>query len=275
MLVPLGLLLVLAGCAATPRGDADAEVRTTVVSIPLDIGRLKIARSYDYPDPRMGTVYAYAGNFALTPDVYVYPNPFLSGPPSAKARKRSLEPEVMRFKDEIERAVEQGYYDAATFHGTSDFRHAWRYGILDGKKVALTIVKDGNSALSHAYIFPVADKLVKIRISHYEYFGLADNMDWFAEELLQGIRVAFYDGRGAPAMDVDVDGGAAVPDLLSRLNDVQVIETREGSVERAIVEIRSGAVYYGEFDTKEPVLGPVESSAATAEAGATGAGGGL
>lgn len=264
----LCLLLVLAGCATAPPQEAD--VRSTAVSIPLDIGRLKIARSYDYPDPRLGTVYAYAGEFALTPDVYIYPNPFLVGPPSADARKRSLEPEVARFKNEIERAVQQGHYDSAEFHGTTDVRHTWRYGAVDGKRVVLTIAKDGNTALSHAYIFPVADMVVKIRISHYEYFGLADNMDWFAEELLRGMRLAFYDANGEAV--IDADGGATMQDLLSRLDDVQVIEAREASLQRAVVETLGGTVYYGEFDTKEPVLGSVEGGAAQVEAGAAGAG---
>src|SRR5690606_37542167 len=124
-------------------------------------------------------------------------------------------------------------------------------------------VKDGNTALSHAYIFPVADMIVKIRISHYEYFGLADNMDWFAEELLQGLRVAFYDADGQPV--IDADDGAAMQGLLSRPNDVQVIEMREASLQRAVVETRGGAVYYGEFDTKEAGFGSVESGAAQVE----------
>ena len=257
----LCLLLVLAGCATAP----SPEVESTVVSIPLDIGRLKIARSYDYPDPRLGTVYAYSGNFALTPDVYIYPNPFLTGPPTADAREQSLRAEVARFKNEIERAVQQGHYDSAELQGTTDVSHSWRYGTVDGKRVVLTIAKDGNSALSHAYVFPVADMIVKIRISHYEYFGLADNMDWFAEELLQGMRVAFYDAEGEALIDADT--GAATQGLLSRFDDVQVIETRAASIQRAVVETRGGAVYYGEFDTKEPVLGSVESSGAKAGEG--------
>lgn len=196
--------LLLAACATAPREPS--EPATTAVSLPLDIGRLKIERSYDYPDPRLGMVYAYAGDFALTPDVYVYPNPFLAGPPSAEAHARSLASEVVRFRNEIERAVQQSYYDSATFHGTIDVRYAWPYGTVEGKRITLTIVKDGNSALSHAYIFPVADMLVKIRISHYEYFGLAGNMDWFAEELMGGVRVASYSaGRGA------AQGGAGSP----------------------------------------------------------------
>lgn len=195
----LCLFLVLGACATVP----ETEAKRTVVSIPLDIGRLKITRSYDYPDPRLGMVYAYGGDFALTPDVYIYPNPFLAGPPSTEAAMRTLEPEVVRFKNEIERAVQQGHYDNAEFHGTTDIRHAWQYGTVSGKRVTLTIVKDGHSALSHAYFFPVADRFVKIRISHYEYFGLADNMDWFAEELVAGIRVAFYDAGDAPAVEAD------------------------------------------------------------------------
>ncbi len=192
----LYLLLAFAGCAAPPRTDTGMEATKTVVSIPPDIGRLRIARSYDYPDPRLGMVYAYSGDFALTPDVYVYPNPFLTGLPSPDSRRRSLESEVLRFKNEIERAVRQGHYDSADFHDTTDIRERWRYGTVSGKRVTLTIVKDGNVVLSHAYLFPVADMFVKIRISHYEYFGLADNMDWFAGELIGGLRVAFYDAKG-------------------------------------------------------------------------------
>lgn len=203
----LCLLLALIGCATVP--EAPTEATRTVVNIPPDIGRLKIERSYDYPDPRLGIVYAYAGNFALTPDVYIYPNPFLTGSPSAEARRRSLESEVVRFKNEIERAVQQGHYDSAEFHGTTDIRHAWRYGTVSGKRVTLTIVKGGNSALSHAYLFPVGDMFVKIRISHYEYFGLADNMDWFAAELVGGIRVASHDTAGVPAVDTGDRGADA------------------------------------------------------------------
>ncbi len=264
----LCLLLVLGGCATAP--PPNANVQSTVVSIPLDIGRLKIARSYDYPDPRLGTVYAYSGNFALTPDVYIYPNPFLAGSPTNDARKQSLRPEVARFKNEIERAVQQGHYDSAEFHGTTDVSHSLRYGTVEGKRVVLTISKDGNTALSHAYIFPIADMIVKIRISHYEYFGLADNMDWFAEELLRGMRVAFYDAEGEAV--INAGGGASMQDLLSRIEDVQVIETREASIQRAVVETRGGAVYYGEFDTKEPVLGSAESGAAKAATGNAGTG---
>jgi hypothetical protein len=207
LLPALCLSWVLAGCATVP--ETKTEPTRTVVSIPPDIGRLKIERSYDYPDPRLGMVYAYAGNFALTPDVYIYPNPFLAGVPSAEARMRTLEPEVVRFKNEIERAVRQGHYDSAEFHGTTDIQHPWRHGTVPGKRVTLTIVKDGNSALSHAYLFPVADMFVKIRISHYEYFGLADNMDWFAGELVRGMRVAFYDAGGSPVAGVDEGAGAA------------------------------------------------------------------
>ncbi|HET6628211.1 MAG TPA: hypothetical protein VFG91_00390 [Woeseiaceae bacterium] len=269
MFVPaLCLVLVLGACATPP--ESPTRTARTVVSIPLDIGRLKITRSYDYPDPRLGVVYAYSGNFALTPDVYIYPNPFLAGPPSDEARMRSLEPEVLRFKNEIERAVQRGHYDSAEFHGTTDIRHAWRYGTVRGKRVTLTIVKDGHSALSHAYLFPVADRFVKIRISHYEYFGLADNMDWFAGELVDGTRVAFYDADGAPL--VEVDDGLTMQDLLSRMDDAQVVAARKASLERAIVETLGGAVYYGEFDRKEPVLGPIESGAAQAETGPAGAG---
>ena len=192
----LCLWLVLAACATPPPASVAA---TTAVSLPPDIGRLKIERLYDYPDPRLGVVYAYAGDFALTPDVYVYPNPFLAGAPTAEARTRSLESETLRFRSEIERAVQQSYYDSATCHGTTDVRYAWPYGTVEGKRITLTIVKDGNSALSHAYIFPVADMLVKIRISHYEYFGLAGNMDWFAGELMAGLRVGSYAADGASA----------------------------------------------------------------------------
>lgn len=201
----LCLSLVLAACATPPAAPAD--VARTAVSLPVDIGRLRIERSYDYPDPRLGVVYAYAGDFALTPDVYVYPNPFLAGRPTAEALARSLESETLRFRNEIERAVQQSHYDSATFHDTTDIRYAWPYGTVEGKRITLTIMKDGNSALSHAYIFPVADMLVKIRISHYEYFGLAGNMDWFAGELMAGLRVTAYAGGGARAQAVTAGAG--------------------------------------------------------------------
>ena len=187
--------LVLVACATPP--PPVSRSTPADVSLPVDIGRLTIERSYDYPDPRLGVVYAYAGDFALTPDVYVYPNPFLAGRSSAEARTRSLALEAQRFRNEIERAVQQSHYDSATFHDTTDVRYTWSYGTVEGKRITLTIVKDGNSALSHAYIFPVADMLVKIRISHYEYFGLAGNMDWFAETLMAGLSVASF--AGGPA----------------------------------------------------------------------------
>ena len=201
--------LVLAACATPP--PVASEATPAAVSLPADIGRLRIERSYDYPDPRLGVVYAYAGDFALTPDVYVYPNPFLAGPPSADALARSLEWETRRFRNEIERAVQQSHYDSATFHGTTDVRYAWPYGTVEGKRITLTIVKEGNSALSHAYIFPVADMLVKIRISHYEYFGLAGNMDWFAGELMAGLRVGAYAAKGASAQAEARAAGAGGP----------------------------------------------------------------
>ena len=261
----LCLLLVLGACATAPQAPVDAP--TAVVSIPLDIGKLKIERSYDYPDRRLGTVYAYAGEFALTPDVYIYPNLFLERRQNGDLRARTLELEVERFKREIEQAVQRGHYDAATFHATTDILQDWRYGTVAGKRVSLTIEKDGNPALSHAYIFPVADLFVKIRISHYEYFGLAENMDWFADELMRGTRVAFYDGDGAPVLGVGVDGNVPEP-FVSRPEDARVVTARGATIEKAIIEARDGMVYYGDFDMKEPVTGAVESGAATRGAGA-------
>ncbi|HEX2139277.1 MAG TPA: hypothetical protein VHG33_06155 [Woeseiaceae bacterium] len=254
----LCLLSVLASCATAPQESVDAP--RAVVSIPLDIGKLKIERSYDYPDPRLGTVYAYAGEFALTPDVYIYPNPFLELRPTADLRVQTLALEVERFKQEIERAVQRGHYDAATFHETTDVRQAWEYGTVAGKRVTLTIEKNGNPVLSHAYVFPVADLFVKIRISHYEYFGLADNMDWFADELMRGTRVAFYGEDGGPVLNVGVNGN--VPEQrASGLEDTRVVTARGATIEKAIVETREGVVYYGEFDTKEPVTGTSDSGA--------------
>jgi hypothetical protein len=263
----LGLLLVLGACATAPQVPLDTA--TAVVSIPLDIGKLKIERSYEYPDPRLGTVYAYAGEFALTPDIYIYPNPFLELRRTGNFPDRALQLEVERFKQEIEQAVQRGHYDAATVHGTTDILQDWQYGTVAGKRVSLTIEKDGNPALSHAYIFPVADLFVKIRISHYEYFGLADNMDWFADELMRGTRVAFYDGDGAPVLTVD---GNVPEQFGSRLEDARVVTARSATIEKAIIETRDGMVYYGDFDAKEPVTGAVESGAATIETRGAGAG---
>jgi hypothetical protein len=263
----LALLLVLGGCATVAQAPGDAL--TAHVSIPLDIGKLKIARSYDYPDPRLGTVYAYAGEFALTPDVYIYPNPFAGRRPTGELRARALRLEVERFKQEIEEAVQRGHYDAATFHDTIDILQHWEYGTVAGKRVSLTIEKDGHPVLSHAYIFPVADLFMKIRISHYEYFGLAGNMDWFADELMRGTRVAFYGRDGAPVLNVGA-GGDAPEELSSRLEDARIVTARDATIEKAIVETRDGIVYYGEFDTKEPVTGTAESGAASA--GSRGAG---
>lgn len=258
----LCLLLVLAACATAP-GDVEGPPKT-VLSIPLDIGKLKIERSHAYADPRLGTVYAYAGEFALTPDVYIYPNPFFREQPPDGLRMRTLELEVDRFKTEIERAVQRGHYDAASFHGTVDVRQAWKYGTVAGKRVSLTIEKEGNPVLSHAYIFPVADLFVKIRISHFEYFGLADNMDWFADELMRGARVAFYGEGGGPVLNVDVNGDVE-KQLRSRLEDARVVTARDAYMEKAIVATRDGIVYYGEFDTKEPVTGFLDSGAAQVE----------
>lgn len=101
---------------------------------------------------------------------------------------------------------------------------------------------------------------LKIRISHREYFGLAANMDWFVGELLGGTRVAQLKEGSSPVLSIDVDDQDDIEQQLrSNLDDIFVVDTRNQSMKKAIIETRNGEAVYGEFDKKEPVMGPAES----------------
>jgi hypothetical protein len=255
-------MFVLAGCATPP--EVSEPVPGAVVSLPLDIGKLQLTRSYVYPEARLGTFYGYAGEFALYPDVYVYPNPFpgnLPSPAGAESAERAAE----SFRDEIAYAVEQGAYESAEVLEVSEFVHDWKYGHLDGRRVSLTIVRDGQELVSRAYFFAVHDLLVKVRVSHFDYPGLMDNMDWFVGELLDGTRVVHYDEEGVPVIGIDSEHDLK-QQLVSRLNDFQVVRAREEIMERAVSETRDGTVYYGRFEQREPITGPIEGKAPDAEA---------
>lgn len=255
------LLALLTACAG-PRSRHVEHVKQVEhaapeTSIPLDIGKLKIAKSFQFPNPQLGTLYTYAGNMELHPDVYIYANTFVEGQPSYEVQVQTLEWEVARFKNEIDYVVMQGHYDSAEIRSTTVVTHEWKYGAITGKRISLDIVKNENVLLSHTYIFPMGDLFMKIRISHYDYPGLVDNMDWFVEQLIQGIRVAHYEDDGSPV--INIGDGDVKQQLLSRLDDIFVVKARKEAMEKAVIETRDGAVYYGEFDKKEPVKGPAET----------------
>jgi hypothetical protein len=257
----LGALAIVAACASPPPRPEQGDVRRTVVSLPLDIGKLKIEKSIEYDDARLGKLYSYVGNMALQPDVFIYPNPFVKGEPPADVRRQSLGWAAESFKGEIDYAVELGAYDSVEVTGVIDVSHDWRYGSAAGKRVSFTITKDQNDFLSRAYFFAIDDLLLKVRISNYRYPGLGDNMDWFVEELLKGIRVARYTEDGGALAGVDANGDAEAQ-LLSRMDDLYVVNARQESIEKAILETKGGEVIYGEFDRKEPVTGPAEAGVA-------------
>lgn len=252
---------IVAACASpAPRPEEPAR-RQTVISIPLDIGKLKIGKSIEYADPRLGEMYSYAGNMALQPDVFIYPNPFLEGEVPVAFQQQSLERAVESFRHEINISVERGAYDSVEVIDVVDVSHDWKYGSAAGKRVSFTIIKDQYDFLSHAYFFSIGDRLLKVRMSSYPYPGLGDNMDWFVGELLNGARVARYDEDGGSIVGLDVRGDVE-DQLRSRMDDLYVVKTRDAAIERAIVETKGREVFYGEFDRKEPIVGPVEAGLA-------------
>lgn len=254
----LAISALLGACAAAPEPSADGEDhRRTVVSLPLDIGKLKIHTLYEYPDPRLGSVYDYAGDFALQPDVYVYPNPFIGTAPPEGVRAASPDWAAALFEDEIAYAVEQGAYESAEVTGITDVAQDWKYGTLAGKCVILTTVRHGHELYSRAYFFAVWDQLVKVRISHFDYPGLGDNMDWFVDHLVAGMRVVILDQDGA-VIDVDRDGDVE-QQFMSQMDDIVVVQTRNEIMQKAVSGTEDGRIHYGEFERREPITGPAEA----------------
>lgn len=254
-------LATVAACTSPPPRSEEPELRRTVVSIPLDIGKLKIEKSIEYADRRLGEMYSYAGNMALQPDVFIYRNPFLEGSPAIEFQQQSLGRAVESFKREINISVERGAYDSVDLIDVIDVSHDWKYGAAAGKRVSFTIMKDQYDFVSHAYFFAIDDMLLKVRMSSYPYPGLSENMDWFVGELLQGARVARYNEDGGAMVGTDPNGDVE-EQLRSQLDDLYVVKTRNASMESAIVDRRNREVFYGEFDRKEPIVGPVEAELA-------------
>lgn len=255
----LALSVLLGACAAAPAPSPDGEEhRRTVVSLPLDIGKLKIDSMYEYPDPRLGSAYDYAGDFALQPDVYVYPNPFIGAAPPAAVGAASPDWAAALFEDEIAYAVEQGAYESADVTAIADVAHDWKYGTLAGKRVTLTTVRHGHELYSRAYFFAVRDRLVKVRISHFDYPGLGDNMDWFVDELVAGMRVVSFDQNGGSVIDINPDGDVE-QQFMSRLDDIVVVQMRNEVMQKAVSGTEDGRIHYGEFERREPITGPAQA----------------
>lgn len=258
----LATLAVLAACTTPPAPAPDGEPPSrTVISLPLDIGKLKLESLHEYPDPRLGSVYGYAGEFALFPDVYVYPNPFLGRASPAAVMAASPGWAADSFRDEMAYVVEQGAYESARVTEVSDVVHDWKYGALAGQRVSLTTVRDGQEFYSRAYFFAVQDLLVKVRISHFDYPGLGENMDWFVDELIAGARVVHYDENGGAVIGVGTERDVE-EQVMSRMDDLVVVRTRNALMEKAVSETRDGTIHYGEFEREEPITGPVEDGRA-------------
>lgn len=260
-LAPLATLALLVGCAAAPQPDpAQDDPRETVISLPLDMGKLKLDTRYDYSDPRLGSLYGYAGDFALQPDVFVYPNPFLGAAPPGAARAGSPAWAAASFKDEIAYAVGQGAYESAEVTEVADIAHDWKYGTLPGKRVSLVTVREGQEYYSRAYFFAVRDRLVKVRMSWFDYPGLDENMDWFVDELIGGLRVVYRDENGGPVIGIE-PGDDLEQQLRSRMDDIVVVQTRNAIMEKAASGTDDGRIRYGEFERREPITGPADGGA--------------
>lgn len=256
---------MLTACAATPAPEAGAGDRQrTVVSLPLDMGKLKLASSYEYPDPVLGSVYGYAGDFALYPDVYVYPNPFLdqAAPPVAVAASPAWA--AASFEEEMAYVVERGGYESAEVTDVSDFACDWKYGTLSGRRVSMTTVRGGRELYSRAYFFAVRELLLKVRMSYFDYPGLRGNMDWFVEQLIGGMRIVRQAEGGGHALELD-PAGDVERQLMSRMDDLVVLRTRNELMEQAISGREDGRILYGDFGRREPIRGPSEAGLVSPE----------
>lgn len=210
-------LLLLSACTATGNGRKGAIPEETadmeaLVRLPEKVRKLSMQQRTVYDNPSAGIQYRYGGDLVYFVDVFVYP---LKEPQKNHLIELDehalISDEFNHFRAELGYAVEQGWYQAV--EPVEELLQEWRfeYAIDDVPHQAPFLVaqgeyriqKDNQPLASFVTLSEFNGYVVKIRLTHPEYPGLAAEARTFAEILFKEL---YRSQSQLPAISFEKDG---------------------------------------------------------------------
>lgn len=198
LLLLLSLLLASA-CTLAPEPiekESASPLAALPVPVPEELAKTRLVETHRFENPAAGVMYRYRGDIAMQPDVYIYPLPEVAIEILLEQGEAALlAAEYRRYISELELAVERNYYESFEEEFARQANGSFSYEGADGEvslefpvvwsKVSLQA--GGPQLDSYMVLAEINGNFVKLRISHPEYPGLEQNVQYFVNHFLTGI----------------------------------------------------------------------------------------
>ena len=188
---PCWIAVVVALAAAcrppSPASSPTPESLQLGVRVPEQVGTFAVAETTVFKPASGGFGYRFLGPNRMIADLYVYPIPSRVGSCVDACARDAVAAEVQDYKNTIPAFLQRGFYDSLTVVRDTT---AMVPGVATdgpGGHLAMFMVKQGRSGVTHFYLFSMRGNYFKVRMDYEPGQSTDGDVEAFVVALMTGI----------------------------------------------------------------------------------------